>query len=130
MSLYNQGGAKMNFNFYLNSNGTYNAIIILKTSEAPFEILDSIAEYLSKNNFSGNIIIDQLLHSGNNNERFIVGNFDGKQFDTTSFRFEKLKKQSPERKYMCEYLRSDDDIINFSILTTEQKNLIKHGYNI
>lgn len=120
----------MDFSIYLNSNGAYSAIVILKTSDAPFDILDSIAEYLSKNNFSGNIIIDQLLHSGNNNERFIVGNFDGKQFDTASFRFEKLKKQSPERKYMCDYLRNDDDLINFSILTNAQKELIKHGYNI
>lgn len=120
----------MDFNIYINSNGAYNAVVILKTSEAPFEILDNIAEHLIKNNFSGSIIIDQLLHSGNNSERFIAGTFDGKKFDDTSFRFEKLKKQSPERKYMCNYLRSDNDLIDFSILTNEQKNLIKHGYNI
>lgn len=120
----------MDFNIYIDSNGKYNAIVILKTSEAPFEFLDSIAESLSKNNFAGSIIIDQLLHSGNNSERFIVGTFDGKKFDNTSFKFEKLKKRSPERKYMCNYLRSDKDVIDFSILTNEQKNLIKNGYNI
>lgn len=120
----------MDFDVFYNQNGLHRTIIILKTVEAPFDALDIITDVLKKNNFFGDVIIDQLLHSGNNDERFISGKFDGNKFDVSTFKFKKIPKCSPDRKYMCDFLRNSYDMIDYLPLTKEQKQLIMHGYNI
>lgn len=124
------GDMIMNFKVYFNPSNDCNAFVILTTPEEPFTLIDDISSYLKNNKCSGNIIIDQLLHSGNNDERFISGIFNGQTFDKASFRFEPIKKQAVERKYMCDFLRNDENLLDFSLLTKEQKALIKHGFNI
>lgn len=72
-------------------------------------------------------IIDELLHSGNNEERFISGFFDGDSFDNSKFRFEDIAKRSIIRSYICDYLKSDLEVLNYSSLTDKQRKLIYHG---
>lgn len=101
-----------------------NVLIIMKTSVSPLEFIDEIQEKLSKLEISGEIVIDGLLHSGNTDERFILGTFNGTLFDNKSFRFEKVARRSNIRRYMCECLKSDKELLSYSCLTERQQKLI------
>ena len=102
-------------------------LIVMKTCDSPFDFVDEIQEQLKIIEFSGIFVIDKLLHSGNNEERFISGFFDGNSFDDSKFRFEKVDKKNVIRSYICEYLRSDIEVLNYSTLTDKQQKLISHG---
>ncbi len=102
-------------------------LIMMKTSESPFDFLNEIQEYLKNTDFMGLFIIDELLHSGNTEERFICGFFDGKVFDKSSFKFEQIARRSELRSYACKYLQSDLEVLKYSSLTEKQQKLISHG---
>lgn len=102
-------------------------LIIMKTSESPFDFIMEIQERLKAMEFAGLFVIDELLHSGNNDERFISGYFDGDSFDNSKFRFEEIAKKSIIRSYMCDYLKTDLEVLNYSSLTERQQKLISLG---
>lgn len=102
-------------------------LVVMKISESPFDFAADIQEQLKMIGFCGIIVIDELLHSGNNEERFISGFFDGNTFDNSKFRFECVSKKSRIRNYVCEYLQSDLEALRFSSLTDKQQKLISHG---
>lgn len=116
-----------NFDIINISQSNTKLLIMMKTSESPFDFINEIQECLENTKFSGIIMIDELLHSGNNEERFISGYFNGSSFDKTRFRFEKIERKSELRGYACEYLQSDLDMLKFSGLTEKQQKLISHG---
>lgn len=102
-------------------------LVIMKTSDSPFDFVNELQEQLRTIDFSGLFVIDELLHSGNNEERFISGFFDGNSFDNSKFRFEDVAKKSDIRSYMCNYLKSDLEALSYSNLTDKQQKLISHG---
>lgn len=102
-------------------------LVVMKTSDSPFDFVKELQEQLKMIGYSGLFIIDELLHSGNNEERFISGFFDGDSFDNSKFRFEKIAKRSVIRSYICNYLKSDLEVLNYSSLTDKQQKLISHG---
>lgn len=105
-------------------------LIIMKTSDSPFDFMNEIQEQLKTIHFLGEVIIDELLHSGNNKERFIRGFFDGEKFDKSSFKFINIKRNSQIRSYICKYLKSDLENLKYSSLTKNQQILILNDYII
>ena len=59
-----------------------NILVVMKTSEPPFDYLAEIEASLREKHYIGVVMIDELLHSGNTEERFIQGYFDGAKFDS------------------------------------------------
>lgn len=104
-----------------------NILVVMKTSEPPFDYLTEIATSLRKRKYIGIVMIDELLHSGNTEERFIQGYFDGDQFDDGRFTFELVPKKSKLREPVCFYLFQDRESLEYSVLTTRQQKLIEHG---
>lgn len=102
-------------------------LVVMKTSDSPFDFVDELQEQLKTIGFSGIFVIDELLHSGNTEERFISGFFDGNSFDNSKFVFKNIAKKSNIRSYICEYLKSDMEVLNYSGLTDRQQKLISHG---
>lgn len=103
-----------------------NAIlVIMHTCDSPFDYLPEIAWELKKLNYSGVVIFDELLHSGNNEERFINCVFNEEDFITESFQFFPVNKQAVLRKYMCDYLRKDIEYLQSSSLSSAQIKLIE-----
>ena len=99
----------------------------MKTSEPPFDYLAEIEASLRERCYIGVVMIDELLHSGNTEERFIQGYFDGVQFDSGKFAFEPVPKKSKLREPVCFYLYQDRESLEYSILTTRQQKMIEHG---
>lgn len=100
-------------------------LVLIQTCESPFDYLTEIADDLRKLNYSGKIIFDELLHSGNTDERFISCIFEHKEFVRESFRFVPVKRQAHLRKFICEYLQNDKDYLYVSGLTSYQQKLIE-----
>lgn len=112
----------------VNLNGKDTKIlIVMKTCDSPFDFVNELQEQLKIIEFSGVFVIDELLHSGNNEERFISGFFDGKSFDNSKFKFASIEKKSVMRNYICDYLKSDLEVLKYSSLTESQQKLISHG---
>ena len=105
-------------------------LIVMKTNESPFEYIQEFQAKLMEIAFSGKVIIDGLLHSGNTEERFISGFFDGLTFDNSKFKFENIERKSAIRNYICDYLKSDEELLLYSGLTTKQQKLISKGCTI
>ncbi len=104
-----------------------NILIVMKTSEPPFDFLGEIETALTDIQYLGNVIIDELLHSGNNDERFIVGYFNGKEFEIGKFDFKIVAKRSGLREPVCRYLRKDKEFLHLTGLTGRQQKLIETG---
>ncbi len=114
-------------NFSIIRLNTNNKILILiKTCESPFEYIKEISDELSEMRFDGTVIIDELLHSGNNFERFITCKFQNDEFQNDSFSFYEVPKQNILRKYICDYLKMHYEFLDSSGLSSPQINLIKN----
>ena len=116
-----------NFEILKIDDEKYNILVVMKTYEAPFLYLMELATVLKKLEYIGVVLIDELIHSGNNNDRFIKGYFDGDNFDKNSFSIELIDRRNDIRKYSCGLLRNNPDIIDYSTLNKTQKILINKG---
>ena len=94
-----------NFDMIVISEKKENILVVMKTSEPPFDYLAEIEASLKERRYIGVVMIDELLHSGNTEERFIHGYFDGVQFDSGKFAFELVPKKSKLREPVCFYLQ-------------------------
>lgn len=108
-------------------NNDYKLLVVFKTPEPPLQYLDEVSKVLVNKRIKGFILIDELIHSGNNEDRFIKVYFDGENFDRKSFSFEVVDRRSEIRKYSCEVLRKEPDVIDYSTLNNFQKKLILSG---
>lgn len=121
---------KEEFNIVITNDFKYSVIIIDKTSEPPTYLLSKLKDELISNGVSGHILIDSLLYSGNSSERFIEANFLDGNFDEGSFQFVDIERGNIIRKITSDYLRKNEELINFSILSTMQKRLVAKGCNL
>lgn len=113
-------------NFEIINLAVSNRILVLiYTSESPFSYIKEIANSLEEISFDGTVIIDELLHSGNNDERFIGCIYKDGEFLNESFSFINVPKQNSLRKYICDYLRNDNEYLSLSGLSSVQKKLIE-----
>lgn len=102
-------------------------LVLILDCESPFDHLQEIAEELKCNKYEGTVVFDELLHSGNNDERFIICNFADGSFITESFQFYSVPKQDTIRGHMSNYLRKDFGDLQVSGLTFNQSKLVKKG---
>lgn len=116
-----------NFEIIKLNNEEDNTLIVMKTSEPPFDFLSEMEEALRNIQYLGYVTIDELLHSGNTEERFIQGFFNGNSFENGKFKFTVIEKKSKLREYACEFLRKDIELLHFTGLTGRQQRLIECG---
>lgn len=116
-----------NFEIIKLNNEDVKILVVMKTSDSPFEFLDDIQEQLRELKFSGKVLIDELLHSGNTDERFIRGYFNGASFDNGKFCFVDIDRRDSVRTHICEYLKTDDELLEYSCLNERQQKLILSG---
>lgn len=109
------------------NNEKYKVLIILTTYEPPLKYLDAYTLYLINKEYYGYLLIDTLMHSGNSNERFLEAFFDGEIIKNDTIKFTNIDKKNSIRKATCDLLRSNPDMLNYSILNSAQKQLINKG---
>ena len=109
----------------------YKCIIFSTSFETPLTYLDDINEKLIKCDLDGcKVVFDMLTHIGNNSDRFIEVNFDGKSLDVNTFRHIKISKKHGLRKASSNYFKNHLNILDDSILTSFQKKMLQKGISI
>lgn len=108
----------------------YNGLVIMCNANSPIDYLSLIYTELKEKNVHGKIIIDEILHVGNTNKRFIGFEFNNNlSLDDIKIEFVDIKKDNALRKISCEYLRTND-LLEYSILSSIQKRMIDKGIAI
>ena len=115
------------FDFIFLEKKENTILILMKTSESPLDYINEMEVALENISFFGNVVIDELLHSGNNDERFIAGYFNGRKFDGEQFKYEVVSKKSHLREPACDFLRRDRELLRLTGLTLKQQKLIEQG---
>ncbi len=110
----------------LPSEKDYSCLVILCNSNSPFDYINDIIRDV-KGRMASTILIDQILHVGNTNKRFVALDYDGEKICGSSFAL--IKKGSSIRKATCDYLNKMD-LVESSVLTSVQIRMIKKGVAI
>ncbi|MDB1949203.1 type II toxin-antitoxin system RnlB family antitoxin [Clostridium tertium] len=114
----------------LNNDSEYTNLVIICNANSPFDYMTMIKEDLMKFDTNGKILIDQILHVGNTNKRFISMVYDKNNLEIDKeLEFVNISKGSLIRKISCNYLK-DNGLVEFSILTSIQKRMINKGISI
>ena len=99
----------------LAENLEYNYLVVLCKSESPYEFLDGIAH---------KILIDEILHVGNTEKRYMEFSLiDGKLVDG---KFVRIPKSSDFRALSCAFLKNND-VMEGSIISSVQYRMINKG---
>ena len=106
----------------------YNAMYIATNVYAELALLfkEGIIEEFEE----GWYIFDLFIRNSNSSNRFVEGYFDGKSFDRNSWKEVKVEKKSIYRKLTCDFFRENDSKLEYSILNSVQKKMIRKGLTI
>ena len=106
----------------------YSHIIFANSCESClFYLEDIINELKSQKTPKSKMIFDMLLCTGNSEDRYIEVVFDGDTFIKSSFKDVFISKKDNIRKISSEYIKSNMEILDNSILTSAQIKMIGKG---
>lgn len=111
----------------LNNKTEYNALIVMCTSNSPYDYLSNIADCLSNFSDDTKILVDEMLHVGNTNERYIE--FTIKNGELINGKFVKIAKTSEYRVASCGFFKGNN-LLEGSIVSSIQYRMIKKGITI
>ena len=113
---------------YLNDN-SYFALL---TTLSPNNPIDLIRQFVEEHQFNclGNIIVDCILYTGNNSDRFIEIKCEDGKLNLNKYNFVILDRKNEIRIKANNTLRRYPVLVNNSILSNSQKKLLLHGISI
>lgn len=117
--------------FYVSKLKNFNdfiALLLLTNSDAPLTPIDEIEKTVSSMEY-GHILIDQILHSGNSEDRFITLDVKNGRVVRNSISFYTVPKDAYVRN-ISRNLLFQHNLIDFSILSSIQKRMLKSGISI
>lgn len=109
-------------------NSVYDYILILLSSNAPTYGLRNHVDFLS--DYSGKILLDNLLHVGNTGDRFIEYMVKNGQVIIETRKVVSIDRKSKLRKQSNSVIKSHENIVANSILNNTQKKLLLAGISI
>ncbi len=107
----------------LEGEQTYAYLIIICTPYSPYDYIGDISKNLDAAK-QGTILVDQILHVGNTEKRFMTFQFNGNEINNGDF--VSVKKDSKIRKLTCDFL-NDTGLVDTPTLTSIQSRMIKKG---
>lgn len=107
----------------LEDEQTYAYLIIICTPHSPYDYIGEISKNLDATK-QGTILVDQILHVGNTEKRFMTFQFNGNEINNGDF--VTIKKVNKIRKLTCDFL-NDTGLVDSSTLTSIQSRMIKKG---
>lgn len=97
------------------------------TAESPIFLLDEIKKELALSG-GDKVLFDQLLQTGNTINRFLVLTYDMDDFNLSSANNINASYVGvAEKSVISDFLRENDEILKYSILLNEQKEIIASG---
>ena len=107
----------------LEGEQTYAYLIIICTPHSPYDYIGDISKNLDAAK-QGTILVDQILHVGNTEKRFMTFQFNGNEINNGDF--VSVKKDSKIRKLTCDFL-NDTGLVDTPSLTSIQSKIKKKG---
>lgn len=105
-------------------------VIFSISSDSPLFLLEEINKNINLKN-GQSVLFDQLLQTGDSNNRFLNLKFVNGTFDLSSIQhIDKEKLDETLYKFISDFLRKEQRLLRYSILLEEQKNFILRGGNI
>ena len=102
---------------------SYDRLVLCLSFESLLTYLKKIENVLAEDNMDEKILIDQLLITGNGNNRFMSLSFSNGRFDIKTARV--VTPTEYYRKETVEWLHNNYNYVEHSILTVEQRQKIK-----
>lgn len=100
------------------------------TVNSPLFELNEIKDSLPISN-GEKVVFDQLLQTGNSDNRFLIMTFNDDDFDYGSaININNRQINDQIRHFISDYLRGHDTILKYSILPSDEKTTIINGGNI
>ncbi|SUY46516.1 Uncharacterised protein [Clostridium putrefaciens] len=119
------------YKIVLINNEEYSVIIYSEARRHPLDNIKQIEEDLREMKLkSEKILFDMILCRGNTTDRFIQCRFNGNSLVTSSMEVLNLNKKHNIRKLSTNYLVTDREKVENSILTSIQKKMILKGITI
>ena len=112
----------------LESMSRFSYLLVLKSHTAPSHWLKT--EKIFDVDFSGEVILDRILHVGNSKDRFIIYTVCDGTIQDYQGKILELNRKDPLRVLSNSILRSYPELIANSILNSSQKKLLLHGLSI
>lgn len=112
----------------LDSTSDFSYLLVLKSHTAPSHWLKT--EKIFDLNFSGQIILDRMLHVGNSKDRFIIYSICDGNIQNYNGKVLELDRKDPLRVLSNSVLRNYPELVSNSILNSSQKKLLLHGLSI
>jgi hypothetical protein len=111
------------------NDSSYSALLTTLSSDSP---INTIRNFETENEFecAGKLLIDNILHSGNNSDRFIELLCENGKINYNSLNFIQIERKNELRIKANNTLRKYPHIINNSILNNSQKKLLLNGISI
>lgn len=110
------------------NDSNFSALLLLTNSDAPLTPISELEKAVSSLE-DGCILIDQILHSGNTDERFITMYISDGKIISDSISFKLIPKgeyiRNISRDLLCQH-----NLIKSSILPTIQKRMLQKGIAI
>lgn len=113
-------------NYFILDNQS-EKIILINSYESLYLFLEEISFDLTNCKYIGQVYFDTIIHSGNNQERFVWSYFNGESFDTNSFKFISIPRISRIREVSCDYIRKNINLVNVFTISSIQKELLMAG---
>ncbi|MDD2445872.1 MAG: type II toxin-antitoxin system RnlB family antitoxin [Clostridia bacterium] len=108
------------------NNNLYQYLVFGTTVESPLFQLQKIAKKLKGNNCT--VLFDQLLQTGNTDNRFLTIAFKKNSFDLSTVKnIDGKNVDENTRKVISDFLRSNELLLKYCILVSAQKEVIKNG---
>lgn len=112
-------------------NKEYAKFLVFGTSaDSPLFLLHEIKDKirLSKGDI---VVFDQLLQTGDVDNRFLMVKFGDKDFDlSTASHLEKESVDNETKEIVADFLRNNLLVLRYSILPEQQKEIILNGGNV
>jgi hypothetical protein len=106
----------------VNKDG-YDRFLLCLSFESFFEQIKGIEEMASMRDLSGKILIDQLFITGNGQNRFLSCNYKNGKIDFGTAQI--VNPSIDFRKETVDWLHSNYDYVENSILTEDQREKVK-----
>lgn len=111
--------------FIEHTNKDYDGFVLCLTTESLFEYMDNIKSEALVNNSKGTLLIDQLLITGDQYNRYVTFDYDCGELILNS-----AKNVVPDdyyRKLAIDLLKENADALEYTLLTSYQKQCINAG---
>ncbi len=117
------------YSLYTLSSGKYDCMVVCLSYESIFSYVADVQKQIYKKGITNGVILfDQLLISGNGENRFLSIKFQNGSFDYMSAK--NVEADDIYHQLTSSELRKNEDILKQSILSEKQKVLITKGCTI